>query len=111
MLRSLLKQVVIAGMTPFQFIVSLLALGCVPVQHFLYGRPDFPRAQGTRAGGPNLDSIGRETVSPAHILCPGMGPFRNASATLPRARTDAPVNENTERLRSGKRSFPLRTSS
>src|SRR5438270_12228425 len=108
MLRSSLKQVVIAGITPFQFIADLLWLARAGLRAV---SPDFPLAPETTAGEPNPDSTGTETEWLVHTPFLGKGPFRSGSVTWLPARTHDPAGGSRARLRTGRSSYRREASS
>src|SRR5580704_360468 len=110
MLRSWLKQVVIAGITPFQFIERLLWWRYAPAQSDPQVQPDFLNVLGILVAVRNPDSSGKGTVPPVPILVPGTVPFRIGSRASPLATSGVAANGNRARPRSGKQSSPPRAS-
>jgi len=92
---------VIAGITPFQFIVVLaLRRQALPLD-FLALRQDFLKPWEKRVVAPNPHSSLRETALPDRKPGPGMAPCRSASAISRRAMSHIASDWRRSRLRSG----------
>src|ERR1700685_293411 len=109
--RSSVKLVVMAGITPFQFISVLLWLRRVLALSHRSTRPSFRRKREKSAAAPNPDSTRKGIVSPVRRSdldkVPCHSGFEAWLRASPRGREDG----SSERPRSGKLSFRPREGS